>query len=100
MPHPKKDLGKGLVGVIGKQAGIGWAIDAGRDVPKPSTLEAVSAIADYEGWTLGVVEIDPAAIDPTSERVDIILPRRVLRLLMRKLRHMVKAVLAISPIWL
>lgn len=62
-------------------AWIEWAIDAGHDIPKPSTLEAVRAIPDYAGWTLGVVEIDPAAIDPTPERVNIILPKRVLKLL-------------------
>ncbi len=60
-------------------AWIDAALDAGEAVPPPSPLEAISANLDYAGWVLSVVAIDPAALDDTAERIDITLPRRVLR---------------------
>jgi len=33
----------------------------------------------YEGWTVGVVDVDPSLFDDTIERVNITLPRRVLK---------------------
>jgi hypothetical protein len=42
-------------------------------------LEDVRGNPDYEGWAFGMVNIDPAALDNSSERVNILLPRRVLR---------------------
>lgn len=59
-------------------AWIDATLDAGQDVPPPSTLGAVRANPDYAGWAFGVINVDPAALDSTSERVNIILPRRVL----------------------
>jgi len=64
-----------------EEAAVAWidaTLDAGQDVPPPSTLEAVRANPDYAGWAFGVINVDPAALDSTSERVNIILPRRVL----------------------
>jgi predicted RNase H-like HicB family nuclease len=64
-----------------EEAAVAWidaTLDAEQDVPPPSTLEAVRANPDYAGWTFGVINVDPAALDSTSERVNIILPRRVL----------------------
>jgi len=65
-----------------EEAVIAWidaTLDAGGDVPRPSSLEDVRGNPDYEGWAFGVVNIDPAALDNSSERVNILLPRRVLR---------------------
>jgi predicted RNase H-like HicB family nuclease len=65
-----------------EEAAIAWIdamLDAGGDVPRPSSLEDVRGNPDYEGWAFGVVDIDPAALDNSSERVNILLPRRVLR---------------------
>jgi len=65
-----------------EEAGIAWmdeALDAGEAIPPPSSLEAIRAVPEYEGWILSVVTIDPAALDDTAERVNITLPRRVLR---------------------
>lgn len=65
-----------------EEAALAWieaTLDAGGDVPHASSLEAVRAKPEYASWALGVVEIDPAALDNTSERVNIILPRRILR---------------------
>ena len=60
-------------------AWIDATLDAGEAIPSPSSLDAVRAIPDYEGWTVGVVSIDPALLDDTTERVNITLPRRVLK---------------------
>jgi predicted RNase H-like HicB family nuclease len=62
-------------------AWIEATLDADGEVPKPSSLESVRDDPEYAGWVIGVVEVDPAALDATPERVNIILPRRVLRLL-------------------
>jgi hypothetical protein len=45
------------------------AFAAGGDPVKP----------EFAGWILSLVTIDPAALDDTVERVNIALPRRVLR---------------------
>jgi predicted RNase H-like HicB family nuclease len=63
-------------------AGLAWidaALDAGEPVPPPSSLEAIRAKPEYAGWILSLVTIDPAGLDDTVERVNITLPRRVLR---------------------
>lgn len=60
-------------------AWIDATLDAGEPIPSPSSLDAVRANPDYEGWTVGVVSIDPALLDDTTERVNITLPRRVLK---------------------
>lgn len=65
-----------------EEAAAAWidaTLDKGRAIPAPSSLEAVRRNADYAGWTLGVITLDPALLDDTSERVNITLPRRVLR---------------------
>lgn len=60
----------------------GWietALDAGQEIPKPSSIEALrKAYPEYEGWTWGLVKVDPAMLDDTMERVNISLPRRIL----------------------
>jgi predicted RNase H-like HicB family nuclease len=65
-----------------EEAGLAWietALDAGDPIPPPSSLEAIRANPDYAGWILSLVTIDPAALDDTVERVNISLPRRILR---------------------
>jgi predicted RNase H-like HicB family nuclease len=65
-----------------EEAGLAWidaALDAGEAVPPPSPLEVIRANPEYAGWILSVVTIDPAALDDATERVNITLPRRVLR---------------------
>jgi hypothetical protein len=54
-------------------------LDAGQAVPPPSPLATVRRQPGFEGWTLAVVELDPAVFDDTIERVNITLPKRVLR---------------------
>jgi predicted RNase H-like HicB family nuclease len=65
-----------------KEAVAAWVdatLDAGQPVPSPSSLEAVRQMPGYDGWTVGVVELDPALFDDSIERVNITLPKRVLR---------------------
>ncbi len=65
-----------------EEAGLAWidaALDAGDSVPPPSSLEAIRAKPEYAGWILSLVAIDPAALDDTIERVNVSLPRRVLK---------------------
>jgi len=65
-----------------KEAAAAWidaAMDAGTTVPAPSTLENVHRLPGYEGWTIGIVDLDPALFDDSIERVNITLPKRVLR---------------------
>ena len=54
-------------------------LDAGECIPAPSSLAAIRENPDYCGWAFGVVTLDPALLDDTIERVNITLPRRVLR---------------------
>ncbi len=65
-----------------KEAAAAWvdaALDTGTPVPPPSRLEDVRRLPGHEGWTVGVVEVDPALFDDTIERVNVTLPKRVLR---------------------
>jgi predicted RNase H-like HicB family nuclease len=65
-----------------EEAAAAWidaALDAGEAIPPPSNLEALRENPDYRGWAFAVITIDPALLDDTTERVNITLPRRVLR---------------------
>ncbi len=65
-----------------KEAVAAWvdaALDAGSAVPSPSRLDEVRSLPGYEGWTVGILDLDPALFDDSIERVNITLPRRVLR---------------------
>lgn len=68
---------------MAEEAIVAWietAIDAGQDIPQPSGIEALrKAHKEWKGWAWAVVKVDPAALDDTLERVNISLPRRVLR---------------------
>ena len=64
-----------------EEAAAAWidaALDAGDAIPAPSGLEAVRANPDHAGWAFGVIALDTALFDDTTERVNITLPRRVL----------------------
>jgi predicted RNase H-like HicB family nuclease len=65
-----------------KEAAAAWidaALDKGTTVPTPSTLHDIRCLPGYEGWTIGVLELDPDLFDDSIERVNITLPKRVLR---------------------
>ncbi len=65
-----------------EEAAAAWidaTLDQGQPIPNPSSLDTLRANPDYAGWTFGVISIDPALFDDTVERVNITLPRRVLK---------------------
>jgi predicted RNase H-like HicB family nuclease len=65
-----------------EEAAAAWidaALDAGQTIPPPSDLAAIHELPEYKGWTFGVITLDPGLLDDTIERVNITLPRRVLR---------------------
>ena len=68
---------------MAEEAIVAWietAIDAGQDIPPASSIEALrKAHKEWKGWAWALVKVDPAALDDTLERVNISLPRRVLR---------------------
>jgi len=77
-------LDEAMVGA--EEAAAAWidaALDAGSAIPRPSSLEALRRLPDYAGWTLGVITLGPALLDNAVERVNITLPRRVLKRLDR-----------------
>ena len=64
-----------------EEAAAAWidaTLDAGGAIPVASSLETLRQNAAYAGWAFGVITIDPALLDDTSERVNITVPRRVL----------------------
>ena len=65
-----------------EEAAAAWIdamLDAGETVPAPSRLAAIHDDPAYLGWIFGVITVDPALLDDTVERVNITLPRRVLK---------------------
>lgn len=65
-----------------EEAATAWidaALDAGEPIPPPSSLAAVRGFPEYRDWTIGIITLDPALLDNTIERVNITLPRHVLR---------------------
>jgi predicted RNase H-like HicB family nuclease len=64
-----------------EEAAAAWidaTLDAGGIVPAASSIEALRERPDYQGWAFGLINVDPAALDNATERVNITLPRRVL----------------------
>jgi predicted RNase H-like HicB family nuclease len=73
-------LDEAMVGA--EEAAAAWidaTIDAGHPVPAPTSLDSLQKNPDFAGWTFGILTLDPALLDDTSERVNITLPRRVLK---------------------
>lgn len=65
-----------------EEAAAAWvdaALDAGLAIPAPTSLDALRQNVDYAGWTFGIITLDPALLDDTTERINISLPRRVLK---------------------
>ena len=78
--RPETPLEEAIAGA--EEASLAWieaALDAGDPIPQPSSLEAIRAKPEFKGWILSLVTVDPAVLDDTVERVNITLPRRVLR---------------------
>ena len=72
----------------GEEAAAAWidsALDAGKVIPLPSTVQAASE--GYPGWIVAFVNVDPALLDDTVARVNITLPKRVLARIDAKARE-------------
>lgn len=58
---------------------IETALDTGEPVPQASSITELQAgHPEFASWIWAIVEIDPAVMDDTIERVNITLPRRIL----------------------
>lgn len=66
-----------------EEAIVAWietALDAGQDIPTPSSVDALRKThKEFKSWIWAVATVDPAVLDDALERVNISLPRRVLR---------------------
>lgn len=58
---------------------IDATLDAGSAIPTPSSLDTIRFNPEFEGWIFAIIAVDPALLDDTVERVNITLPRRVLK---------------------
>jgi predicted RNase H-like HicB family nuclease len=61
------------------EAWIEATLDDGGTIPAPSSVCAHRENPEFAGWIWAIVEVDPAILDDRAERVNITLPRRVLR---------------------
>jgi predicted RNase H-like HicB family nuclease len=65
-----------------KEAAAAWidtALDQGMPIPPASSLDAVRNLRGYKGWAVGLIDLEDTFFDDTVERINITLPRRVLR---------------------
>ena len=65
-----------------EEAAAAWidaALDSGGGVPLARSLDAVRLDPTFAGWGFGVITLDPALFEDTIERVNVTLPRRVLK---------------------
>lgn len=63
-----------------EEAAAAWidaALDDDMAIPAPSAVD--TWLADYPGWITGFVTVDPALLDNSIARVNITLPKRVLK---------------------
>jgi len=65
-----------------KEAAAAWidaALDQGMPIPAPSSLGSARKLPGFRGWAVGLIDVDDAVFDSKVERINITLPRRVLR---------------------
>ncbi len=58
---------------------IDATLDSGAAIPTPSSIDTIRLNPEFAGWIFAIVVIDPALLDDTIERINITLPRRVLK---------------------
>lgn len=56
-------------------------MDEQEAVPTPKSLEVHQKEHKYKGWTWAIIEVDLADLDDKTERINITLPRKVLRVI-------------------
>lgn len=54
-------------------------IDQGQPIPEPTSLDAYSDAPEYQGWIRAVVDIDVAQLQGPAQRINVTIPKRVLR---------------------
>ncbi len=60
-------------------AWIDTALDGAMPIPPPFSLEEVRKLRGYRGWAVGVIDLEDTFFDDTIERINLTLPRRILR---------------------
>ena len=73
-------LDEALVGA--EEAAAAWidaTLDAGLAIPRASSLDTLRLDPQFAGWSFGVITLDAALFEDTIERVNVTLPRRVLK---------------------
>jgi len=53
--------------------------DDGVDIPKASTLDQLSKLGEYEGWSWAVIDIDLSKYLGTSKKINVTLPERLIK---------------------
>jgi len=64
-----------------QQAAEAWidaVVEDGGEIPTPGPMAEHYANPEFAGWTWALIQIDPARLDSSVERVNITLPRRIL----------------------
>lgn len=56
-------------------------LDEGRAFPKPLPIEELRKNSEFDGWIWAMVSVDLSQLDDKVERVNITLPKRVLRVI-------------------
>ena len=54
-------------------------LEDGMALPKPSTIERLRRKREFRGWTWAVVDVDLSQLGDKATRINITLPRRILR---------------------
>ena len=54
-------------------------LDEGEPFPKPSSIERLRSRPGHRGWTWAIVDIDVSELGDKAARINITLPRRILR---------------------
>lgn len=65
-----------------EEAAAGWidaALDGGTAIPRATSLDTLRLDPAFQGWTFGVITLDAALFEDVVERVNVTLPRRVLK---------------------
>ncbi len=64
---------------VAAAAWIETALDDHLPIPPPSSLERLLKRKEFAGWTFGILQLDLDLMDDKIERINMTLPRRVLR---------------------
>lgn len=64
------------------EALAGWMecmVDEGYPINPPSSFDEISKNPEYKGWIFAFIEVDIAQLEDKAERINICLPKRLLR---------------------